>query len=116
MESFFLKGIHHRALVRNQKQHPLVLPILGIYALNLLDYFATNRLVMQFGIEVEANPFMQALMRYNLFGVYKVGGIAALLVLLYKGIKQESSLYWSIPLLILVYGTLAAYHFYLIMI
>lgn len=114
MESFFLKDMHQRALARNQKQRPLVVPILGIYMLNLLDYFATRALVSKFGIDIELNPVMHYLLQVGLFDVYKIGIVAALLVLLYKGIKQEASLYWSIPMLIMVYGILAAYHFQLI--
>lgn len=80
------------------------------YIMNIFDLVATLMLVMRFGLDVEGNPFGRLLLSEPVWAfVYKVFGIAALLLVLYLFRSRKLAVYGSYTVFF-AYSALSIYH------
>ena len=87
-----------------------------IYFLNIFDYICTRYQVDRYGIEVEANPLMRWLMQDpHIFLSIKVTLVNILLLFIYDH-REERVAEIGTWLLLIVYGALALYHIFLLLI
>lgn len=90
--------------------------IIFIMYLNLIDYLCTTYHVTRYGTQLEVNPLMRCLMVNDLsFLAVKVILVDILLVFLYchRELKVVQVGTW---VLLIVYGILALYHLFLLLI
>ena len=80
------------------------------YVLNIVDYVFTSYWVKHYGIGVETNPFGRWLFENGVAGLFKIGVVGVLFLLLWALVKSAPRTGFVPYIILAVYGAITVYH------